>query len=570
MTNERDAEWLEGPDLLSEDSPGRESVRAALIRAGHVDDTPPAEQFLNRVEATAVGISGKILGVSVKGAEEGGRPVIIPESVLNAAGKLISWLETNGFGEVAREVHEDQEHTFASELRDRAAYATVTLHERDGLKVMPDGSLCASFGAHVFNGAGDTQLTVSNRQHQKRGTLTGWTEISPFALENPMLMVSLGVAFSPAFAWWTRRHIGFEILGRFGADDERVIVQVANSVHGSPDQPVSLTDLRAGLEALSSVGRVGLLAVDELVPEELLQLAQLCSADKHVLGLVTEVPEIPAVLVVGGSWKSPTHRLQQPKWRPAHEQALPGLPAAFSGNILSDDEGKRATIRQQIRQVVGQHFGHAYPELLRALVDLQAEAPRLFEAHRLAAEKKLHEDAGVVVGIEGYVLNTFAMVSAVIGMVAHVGILEVSEDAGLQCSSVIFRRWQAAWRCRRGVGNAVLATAVQSSLRAANATLCDESQPDVERHKLGHRAAHGGEMVLWFTTEEFAQLCGDFDPRACAEALDYYGALLKQNKGYQFRKRVHVPASADKHKSRAGDLQSFYAVRASFLELVVT
>lgn len=567
MKNTGDLGWLDGADE-GEDSSSHARIRAALVRSGHADSPAPAERFLTRVEARAVSVTGRFLGICVMSDDDGNGRVVIPEDVLRGKGALISWLETNGYADVACDLPEDQERTYAAELRDRAAYATVTWHERDGLKEMPDGSLCASFGTVVFHVGADPQLTASRRQHQQRGTLTGWRAISCFALAHPMLLFCMGLAFSPAFAYWTRRYIAFELLGAVGSDDERVIAEVANSIHGHPSPALVLTDLRAGLSALGTAGDAGLVSLEDLLPEELLQLAQRCSADKHVLGLAPEVPDLPAVLVINGNWKSPANRLRQPKWRPAHEQVLPGLPASPLGNLTAGDEGQRAGLRQQIRDVIDQHSGHAYPALLRALVKLGAEAPRQFEEYRSTAAKKLREDAGGTVGIEGHVLDTFAILSASIAMAAVVGVIEAPEDASVRCFSTIFRRWQAAWRFRRGYDDVVLAAEVQRALRATNSA-CEQGAGRAERQKLGHRAPYGSEMVLWFTPEQFTELCGDNDPRACADALDHYGALLKQNKGYQFRKRFSVAAAPGGGKSRAGDLQSFYAIRASFLELAI-
>lgn len=547
-----------------------EHVRQRLARNGQLDEAAPWDSFVDLVQGTAMTSSGRRLGVRIRAGVELQEILTLPEPVLGNLKTFKDWLNEHGFSALVEVATDSNLKHLVGQISVKAHEVHIVLEHEGISQVKGSDVLVGCYAGQLFaprSGLAE-KLAAPATSSRSAGTLESWNEsVLPYAEKAPILLYSLGLALAPAVFGFTRECLAFEVVGPPDGIDERIVAQVAASVAESSEALHHWVNVKSALTRIQEAGRCRVLALDDIGDEDRRHIAEICGEQQFDVSDPSARCAASAVLVVGTPWRTARARLNRPTWRSSHELGMPGIHAPRLGSLSAfGDETVNIAARQALAQAIDGNHGCVLPEFLRQIVGEQMRAAESFQAHRAGALGRIASDARQPLsGIERGVAARFAIVSATLELAIQYKVLHLSAGQGSRCCESLFTMWLKHWRSRYEDAHRSAAVSVQEALRARLGELPAFDDACTEM-PLGFRGAHEQEDLIWIFSEHFSALCGDHDRAACLDALDHYGMLKKAGKGKQLRKRLPSALVASMGSDKCNPVDSFYAIRSSFLE----
>lgn len=407
----------------------------------------------------------------------------------------------------------------------RMRAASVTGWNRDAF-VLP----------HTVIGADDIWFQASGRTapYATAGTVTGWNDLAALATGNPLLMLGICAAFAgPLLGQINIDGAGLHIYGD-SSTGKTTAETAAVSVWGGPQFKRTWRATANGLEGAGTLHSDTLLALDELGeidPKSLYEAAYALingtgktRANRHgeakaaarwrVLLLSTGELTIAARMSAGGF-----------EAKAGQELRILDIPVQGRYGLFDElhGRGSGSALSDEIRNKSAQHYGHAGPMFVEALVRaLRDGLPLSDELHAITDRMNATE------GQERRAARTFALCGLAGELAARWGVVPWAAGDATHAAAHAFN----IWRKRRG---AVGGSSEHSSILRAVSDFIDrhsdsrfssiEGSADIIRDRAGYWKQDGSRRLYLFTSVGLREATKSFDLIRVTAALHKAGAF---------------------------------------------
>lgn len=418
----------------------------------------------------------------------------------------------------------------------RMRAATVTGWNRDAF-VLP----------HTVIGADDIWFQASGRTapYATGGTFEGWKELAALATGNPLLMLGISAALAgPLLGPLNIDGAGLHLYGD-SSTGKTTVETAAVSAWGGPQFKRTWRATANGLEGAGTLHSHTLLALDELGeidPRSLYEAAYAlvngtgktranrygeakAPARWRVLLLSTGELTIAARMSAGGF-----------EAKAGQELRILDIPVQGRYGAFDDLHGRESgsALSDEIRNKSAQHYGHAGPLFVKALIGALSE--------RLALSDELHsvsERLNATEGQERRAARTFALCGLAGELASRWKVVPWKAVEATEAAAHAFE----IWRKRRGtVGGSSEHSAILRAIsdfidRHADSRFSNlDGSADIIRDRAGYWKTDGTRRLYLFTSSGLREATKGFDLLRATAALQKAGALAATDIGKRSKK----------------------------------
>lgn len=418
----------------------------------------------------------------------------------------------------------------------RMRAASVTGWNRDAF-VLP----------HTVIGADDIWFQASGRTapYATAGTFEGWQELAALAIGNPLLMLAISAAMAgPLLGPLNIDGAGAHIYGDSSTGKTTAEI-AAVSVWGGPQFKRTWRATANGLEGAGTLHSDTLLALDELGeidPKSLYEAAYALingtgktRANRHgearqaarwrVFLLSTGELTIAARMNAGGF-----------EAKAGQELRILDIPVHGRYGIFEDLRGRvsGSSFSDEIRNQSAQHYGHAGPMFVEALVKALRDG--------LALSDELHaitDQLGASEGQERRAARTFALCGLAGELAARWNVVTWDTGAATKAAIHAFHLWR---KRRGGSGNSSEHSAILRAIsdfidRHADSRFSFiEGSGELIRDRAGYWKQDGDRRLYLFTSGGLREATKGFDLLRVTAALSKAGALAETDQDKRSKK----------------------------------
>ncbi|WP_245621136.1 DUF927 domain-containing protein [Paraburkholderia ferrariae] len=395
---------------------------------------------------------------------------------------------------------------------------------------------------HTVIGANDIWFQASGRTapYATAGTFEGWKDLAALALGNPLLMLAISAAMAgPLLGPLNIDGAGAHIYGD-SSTGKTTAETAAVSVWGGPQFKRTWRATANGLEGAGTLHSDTLLALDELGeidPKSLYEAAYALingtgktRANRHgearqaarwrVFLLSTGELTIAARMSAGGF-----------EAKAGQELRILDVPVQGRHGLFEELHGRASgsALSDEIRNQSAQHYGHAGPMFVEALV--KALRGGLALSDELQA---ITNQLGAAEGQERRAARTFALCALAGELATRWSVVRWDSGFSTQAAAHAFN----LWRKRRGSNGesaehaSILRTVSDFIDRHADSRFSNiEGSADVIRERAGYWKSDGGRRLFLFTSGGLREAIKGHDLERTLKALETAGAIAATDPG---------------------------------------
>ncbi|MBY6104067.1 DUF927 domain-containing protein [Marinobacter nauticus] len=383
----------------------------------------------------------------------------------------------------------------------------------------------------------------------QRGTLQGWKkEVGQHCTGNPLLIVSVSCAFAaPLLKIAAQREAGGAGLHLQGdsSKGKTTALQVAASVWGSPGYVMTWRGTGNGLEATAAARNDTLLPLDEISESNPKEIGTVVYALANGQGKqrarrtggARESQRWRIMLLSSGERTLGSHMGEANQKAKAGQSArLLDIPATNRRyglfDYLHSHKSARA-LADYLKQATNQHYGHAGPAFVAALLEDSRDLKHRYAAIMMASEFTGRD------GLESRAAGTFALIAMAGELATDYGLTGWDNGAAIEAALEMF----AAWREHRGQGqdetSQILVSIREFIAKHGSARFAPKDDPDSHqgaRDRAGYWLDHSGGRIHMFFNHGLREAATGFELKRILAALDAAGWIVDHDHGKKSKK----------------------------------
>ncbi len=381
------------------------------------------------------------------------------------------------------------------------------------------------------------------------GTLAGWKKrVAALCKSNPMLILAVSAAFAGPLIKIAKMQenggAGIHLIGDSSLG-KTTALQAAGSVWGSSGFVRTWRATTNGLEATAAALNDTTLVLDEISECDPRDIGLIVYALANGVGKqrasrtggTRDTARWRIMALSSGERSLSAHMAEGGKKAKAGQEArLLDLPATTRAYGLFDElhgQPDGRTFADKLKQATGEHYGHAGPAFVEALVNSTKDLPALYS--RVCN----HPGLTVTDGVESRAAGVFALLGMAGELATEYGVTGWDEGDAMVAAISGFN----LWREFRGQGQTetrqILNSISEFILRNGDArfsSIADEKISVRERAGYWHDSHEGGRVYL-FNSPGLKEAGGDYDIRRILDALDSSGWIVERDRDKRSKKK---------------------------------